>query len=66
MKKDLTMSDWYETMENDVRWITREAKDIKELAKIAESLEKDGWEVRTASSETLTILASKKTKRIDG
>ena len=59
------MNDWYETMETNVRWITREAKDIKELARIAESLENDGWEVRTACAETLTILASKKAERLD-
>ena len=60
------MNDWYETMEDNVKWVVKTAKSVEELAELSEGLEKDGWLVRTISVEQLSILASKKLERLDG
>ena len=59
------MTDWYETMEDNVKWVVKTAKSVEELAELSEGLEKDGWMVRTISVEQLSILASKKLERLD-
>ena len=56
------MTDWYETMEDNVKWVVKTAKSVAELS---EGLENDGWLVRTISVEQLSILASKKLERLD-
>ena len=59
------MTDWYETMEDNVKWVVKTAKSVEELAELSEGLENDGWMVRTISVEQLSILASKKMDRLD-
>lgn len=59
------MTDWYETMEDNVKWVVKTAKSVEELAELSEGLENDGWMVRTISVEQLSILASKKLERLD-
>jgi|TARA_R110000751_G_C13726013_1_gene476002 hypothetical protein len=59
------MTDWYETMEDNVKWVVKTAKSVEELAELSEGLENDGWLVRTISVEQLSILASKKLERLD-
>ena len=58
-------NDWYETMEDNVKWVVKTAKSVDELAELSEGLENDGWLVRTISVEQLSILASKKLERLD-
>ena len=58
-------NDWYETMEDNVKWVVKTAKSVEELAELSEGLENDGWMVRTISVEQLSILASKKMERLD-
>ena len=58
-------NDWYETMEDNVKWVVKTAKSVDELAELSEGLENDGWLVRTISVEQLSILASKKMERLD-
>ena len=58
-------TDWYETMEDNVKWVVKTAKSVEELAELSEGLENDGWLVRTISVEQLSILASKKLERLD-